>query len=349
MKKSCLKGHGLVEYSLIGLLVLGICMIGLNRLSSSLEGNLEDFHRSLVRKKSDNASKPFLANNNALAPGNPTEQSQLKAQESMSPEQTISSIQVMGANGATKELASTLENRIKQLVESGKITESQANLLFKLANRGHYMANAEKAVDDTIEKTQDTVNFEGKEYSIWDLGVSLGVGVGTWEAQQKVEEMMAQANNAILLNGKRYDASLMANGIGLNVRADGTGWDMNPMFASYSARPFFEAYQEAKQSGALNDPAIAGSINKLVLQIATIGDSFAQSVLNLQYVPQEHWGQYRQQFNNYTAQSFVNNLSTVPIDFTVPTDDASEFTHGMSREICQKGNGEDEGRWCTSE
>lgn len=142
-------------------------------------------------------------------------------------------IQTVGANGGTEILASKLKSYIDQLKASGELTGDQLGILERLANEGHKLAGAEKALEDAANNGQGTVNYDGKNYSLDEFSQQFG-----------------------------FD-----NNIGIDATKS-----MSSDSAMEKLKPFMQLYEEANASGALADPAINSQIKNLSSQIAALSD-----------------------------------------------------------------------------
>lgn len=142
-------------------------------------------------------------------------------------------IQTAGANGGTEVLAAALASYIQKLKEAGSITPEQEDILTKLANAGHSLAGAEKALDDAVKGGQSSVTFNGQTFAVNDFKEQFGF------------------NNSVGIDAsKSMDAS-----------------SAMPQLA-----PFMNLYQQAQASGALSDPAVEGQVTYLSKQIAALSD-----------------------------------------------------------------------------
>lgn len=93
-------------------------------------------------------------------------------------------VETVGANGTTSILASQIEILAKQLLESGKIDQEQANILQNLSNKGHEIAMAQKGLEESAQKAGgDSQKFQntpivlndGQEYSRpWAVAALMG-------------------------------------------------------------------------------------------------------------------------------------------------------------------------------
>jgi len=183
-------GNAIVEYVMPGALVLvgSISLIaaigaGLNGqfgtikkdMSSKISAaqaqeNLHNMQKNAFEAAASAATKTGGTSGNGAAPS--------ANMAGLKPDDIAKIIQTAGANGATETLADALTKYAEQLKASGNLTPDQANILAKLANEGHNLAGAEKALQDAVSGGQGTVNYNGKSYSVSDFSAQFGMTNG---------------------------------------------------------------------------------------------------------------------------------------------------------------------------
>lgn len=244
-------GNTLAEYGLIGLLVLMVCGAALGQLGFSLHGQFNNFQQSLAFKPKPKATAPgsgnkipvknspasfvagtdgTLRNPKIFAP-----EGVIVSEVWTSPKETAQRIQVAGANGTTREMLASFEKWIQQMRDAGEIDDTQANKLQKMANDGHYLANAEKALEDALSQGQTRFTFEGKQYS----------------------------------------AAQMAHEIGLEPDSGSSNWDLDPTYSKAIIAPLATSYQQAKVDGTLSNPVVKQKVSELMMQIAAASDALS--------------------------------------------------------------------------
>jgi hypothetical protein len=149
--------------------------------------------------------------------------------------ETSRAIITVGANGATELLMGQLVVQIKQWQQEGKLTQTQANLLVRLANDGYQMAAVQKQLEQGIEQRQSIIS-----------------------------------NN----DAQGYGASMLTTNFGYtsNRTAEDVR-TLNPETAGSFMKPFAEAYQLALQSGAMSDPAVHRRVTDMAVQISVLADT----------------------------------------------------------------------------
>ena len=143
------------------------------------------------------------------------------------------------------------------LFSEGKIDQSQYDILMKLSNQGHQIAQVESIVADALK----TANGDATVFANIKI---------TWE-------------------GKTYTAAELSGLIGFdavfpsdfssptsNILAQQTG-------AKAEISDFLSLYNEAVASGALSDPALKATVESASTQIASIGELVEDSVWHFTY------------------------------------------------------------------
>ena len=223
------------------------------------------------------------------------------------------SIETSGVNGTTDMLASTIQAMAKSLVDQGKLTPGQSNLLIDLANKGHNVAATEKLIETLIATPVATpaslqstmVTYNGVQYAnVWSVAMGqLGMCSGT--------QCVAPAD--------AYGG--MAGAPTLTLSAyDNNYWGQN-------TSDFLQTYQAVQASGILSDPSVNSFVSQLVSNVANIADNFEFNVLTTTDA-------------GYTADnSQISNFNQ---------NNASAITNLNGVQICTVGTGTDTGTHCTA-
>ncbi len=237
-------GNTIFEYLLPAGLILGISIGALTLFGSGLNGQFGALDNHMKSKVSNTQQQVQLQQikKDAFAAAATTPKPGAKGgggsgagslPSGVSLTDISSTIQTAGANGGTEVLASALQNYIQKLKAEGNLTPDQVNLLTQLANAGHNLAGAEKALDDAVKGGQGSVTYNGQTYSVADFQAQFGFN-----------------NNVGIDASKTMDAG-----------------SAMPQLA-----PFMNLYQQAQASGALSDPAVEGQVTYLSKQIAALSD-----------------------------------------------------------------------------
>jgi hypothetical protein len=229
------------------MLMLGVCSIALVQFGFSLKDQLSGFQQSLAYKSKGvavshpgtGASLPLSNSQQGPAGGDSVgNPATLGTSLWTTPRETAQRIQVAGTNGTTREMLGSFEKWIQEMRDAGEIDDAQANKLQKMANDGHYLADAEKALEDAI----------------------------------------AQGQKTFLFNGKTYTPFEMAEAIGLNPDSSVGAWDLDPAYAKSVISPLANSYQQASLDGTLSDPAVKQKVSELIIQIAAASDALSWNV-----------------------------------------------------------------------
>jgi hypothetical protein len=305
MKKNGIPGNTLGEYGLVGALVLVSCLGGVALLGSSLEQVLDGFNQSLsVRPKVSSAES--AQGNSPVHSIPPSAQGVMQNPSGASPvgmtaatgssklmlnnltvENTAKTIQVVGANGTTRELMKLLESRIQTMLAAGEITQEEANLLQELANKGHYLANVEKSLEDAFMTGKTEIVFEGQSYLTEGFGHILGF------------------NRALSVEER---------------------WEMDPKYANPALKPFAEVFAKVKQSPMFANPSVKQQVFEITMQIAALDEALASTTVNVldtyQASPSK-WSTYKSELDQGIAENFVEMMAGAPYSTSTQNHDNS--------------------------
>lgn len=187
------RGNSLAEYTVIGGLVLVVSIFAisgfcghLQEALAGLKSDMEGHARTatvagVVQMAASRTQAQLAAQQAAQQTAQQTAAGagvnvQLKATGSLT-----SSIMVSGANGTSELVLANLEAITKDLLAKGEIDQQTADILVKLANKGHQMAQAEKLLEDAMKNSngnaqafnQATVTFNNQSYSTYELAGQL--------------------------------------------------------------------------------------------------------------------------------------------------------------------------------
>jgi hypothetical protein len=237
------------------LMLCVLCLLAFNNLGGSIYGLLAKFQGSLANSAKGNtagkgqtasaslglADQPVLVVTNVGQFGSTT--SGASQALLVSPQTVKNTISVVGANGATNQLASALEAQAKSLLAAGEIDATQANLIITLANNGHYLASAQKAYEDAVSAEQKQVTFENKTYNLNEFGSMLGF---------------------------------------TNSSNSHQNWEIPPDLAGKFLAPFATTYQQVKQSSLSANAAVNQQLRGLIMQIGANADALGWAADDLQ-------------------------------------------------------------------
>ncbi|MBX2859728.1 MAG: hypothetical protein KTR14_00715, partial [Vampirovibrio sp.] len=134
-------------------------------------------------------------------------------------------IETAGSHGTTELLMGQMDTMISQLEAEGKIDSTQANLLKNLSNQGHRIAEIEKVFETAFANSggnsqalhNTPVVFDGVQYPSVDSLVAQNLG---WHKSVGAGDYLTATNNTLP-----------------------------------ETKKFIDLYNEARASGAMNDPA----------------------------------------------------------------------------------------------
>lgn len=168
-------GQGSSEYTV---LAVGISVVAVATLAL-LGGNVASLFQDLLgdtEKRTPetiqalaNTGKAFQATNSA---GYDTPRTTIRLSDGTVlnfeplPAKLSETVMTIGVNGSTEKLIATLRSLAITLGESGKITPEQQNLLFQMANKGHTLAEAEKAIENIALSATSSADFKATPVTI---------------------------------------------------------------------------------------------------------------------------------------------------------------------------------------
>ena len=244
MNRLAAPGNATLEYSLIGLLAAGVCLIGLslmggnlNTVLAALEGDMNSqtpiaaSADPVVTGPTGATSKPVGTEGFRLSDGTvlqlPAGWSNIRGQ-----------VETTGGNGGTLLMASTIASLAQQMLDSGKIDQKQYNLLSDLANQGHRLAGIEETLFKLIEQTFGDLDELDDFTYYFDGSFQKGPG---------------------------YLLDLFGDGFSLN--SSGM-YD----YESPENKKLLQLYEQAQKAGALDDPAVDMLVATLVNTINNLSD-----------------------------------------------------------------------------
>lgn len=158
------------------------------------------------------------------------------------PTDTAKAVEVMGANGATEVLASTLQNLAAQLLANGEISKEDYASLMVLANKGHKLGETLGIISSvmTPDKNLTTasgtmVQFNGGEYNLTAPLIALASG---FPYRSGITDPLAPG-----IDSRAYSGDLLT---------------------------FYNTYQSLEQKGALADPRTRAVVHELGSEIISV-------------------------------------------------------------------------------
>ena len=246
------KGNAITEYALIGLLLLlsaiaavQLCGANFNTAMGMVKDDM---------KAKNQAALAAWASNTASATGKMPALS--LSEQALLEESLTSKLQTTGANGSTEVLARQLAAAAAKLLKDGKIDQSQYDILMKLSNQGHKMAQVQGMIADAMKYANGDVNlFNGLKFT---------------------------------LDGQSYTAPQLAKMIGFNGPSPADFGTANILCSPTGGTTgsevgnFLSLYNQALSSGALSDPLAKSTVDSASTQIASLGELMEDVVWNVQ-------------------------------------------------------------------
>lgn len=199
ISRHCQSGQALSEYGLgIGLVAL-VALAGLTNLGGNLKVSLEKMLPQApppLAATAPPAISPAAGSGNTGTPGalpiaavagRPAAFNGTSIiQPANFTTRMTGTVATLGANGTTFELSNQLKSMAGKMLESGEISEAEANKLYALANQGYRLAALEKLVEDASRSHSSTaaflassINFDGKTYTMPEVAGLIGFGTPT--------------------------------------------------------------------------------------------------------------------------------------------------------------------------
>jgi hypothetical protein len=244
-------GNTLTEYAILGILLLVVSFGALQVLGSNFNAAMAMI-KSEASTKSGTATAAWVAHNAAATGKTPT----LTAEEQAILQESLTSkLQTTGANGATEVLAKQLAAAAEQLLKDGKIDKSQYDLLMKLSNEGHKMAQMQGMIADAMKFANGDV--------------------------------AAFSNMKFTIDGQSYTAPELAEMIGFNGPSPATFGPTDILSTPSGGTTgtevgnFLDLYNQALASGALADPLAKTTVDSASTQIASLGELTEDTIWNV--------------------------------------------------------------------
>jgi polyhydroxyalkanoate synthesis regulator phasin len=283
-------GQSISEYAMVPGLILVVSFVSmmslgdhLNRLALKAKEGLERGIETAETIKSTLATSGTSSQQNTVA-------TQDSIMASMVSEDLAGSVMTLGANGTASLLTQQLEALTSNLLQQGDLTDAQHSSLVKLANLGHLTAEVAQKVEEAAKNSRtladykaQTTEYRGVVFSMYMLGNQLGLSSG-----YTVEDVMA---------GKAITAGRLVLDL-------------------------YQAWDEVKKNGTLNNPEVKLQVEKLVRNIVTIEEAVSKARM-------EVWN------GKAPPQSLNSSIASQVIDI-------------KSAQICTTGNNTDTGTQCSA-
>jgi hypothetical protein len=225
------QGNSIVEYTLIGCLVLLLCMGSFWLLSGNLNGKMQGLKQDM-----SSHSQAALSAKAQVAQQMANAQAQMQASMAGSVSTNSGAVQTVGANGTTAAYAADILSNAKQGLDSGAITQAEYDMVVKLANKGHDIATIQGLLEnaftqsggDSTAYAASNLTFNGQNYTPTQLNDILASNINDFSTMRQ---------QASVLNGVLYDQALLnsINDAGGNIINSGNATEQqNQTAASFA-------------------------------------------------------------------------------------------------------------------
>lgn len=289
-------GQSLVEYSLVIGLVAIVCIGALMVMGTTLSTTFQE----MAATWQAGGSSPPANGGQAAQPPLTSNLPELGVGGDFSswtpanyPVNIRESIETLGGNGTTSQLANTLRAYAEQLLADDAITPEQYNSLINLSNAGHSLANVQQLVEGAVAQAdgdrdllKDLLSSEGMRLlSTSPSGDPDGFWVDSLSfsgsAHQTLADVEARIRKDYEMSGYSYQydtfeayLSATANKFPLGVEGSASQNNLREgMLVDYPLDNFEIAYLLAKEQGALGDPRVNDLITFLSNDIFSISKS----------------------------------------------------------------------------
>jgi hypothetical protein len=209
-------GNTILEYVLIGLVLL-LCIGGFSLLSTNWNDIMKQFKQDMLshNQAATNANalqKQQIANAQAQvqAQAQQAATSATNSASSASVATNTQTVETVGANGNTDTFASEILSNAKQALASGKLTQTEYDLIARLANKGHDIAQIQGLLENAYTTSKGNssayatsqLTFNGQSYTPSQLNSIL---------ESNISDFGALRSQASVQNGVLYDQALLTS------------------------------------------------------------------------------------------------------------------------------------------
>lgn len=211
-------GQTLVEYGICASVVLVVCIVAMQTMGGNLAewlGLLKADMSKSVQKTAQVTTEQQAVIAAARGAVNAAGQSGVvdKALETMQGaqvEENNATIAVSGSNGSqTEAYATGILSQAKQSLDAGKLSQDEYNVILKMANKGHEIAQLQSLLEGAFQQSQgnsaayasSSLNFNGQTYTPTQLNAVL---------DSNVRDFSALRSQASTQTGVLYDENLLS-------------------------------------------------------------------------------------------------------------------------------------------
>lgn len=259
MKKTY-TGQSLAEYSIAAGLVVLLTIGGLTAISNNFVDLFQGVNEFMLTGGGPlSTSGAAGINTHANAMGYATVTVPLANGSSVSienyPLNSVAIIETGGASGYTGKVIASLRSLASQLHTAGEIDDTQLGLLQSLANAGHGLGKGQKRVETFLKNNP---------------GLS-------WSELSQIPHYVHSSSDTIQRVINEYDTQYPVSQIETLLAQDKLD-TITPHNYQVGSAKLMSRYRQAKNSGALNNPAVKKLVNQMTADILTNGEVMIGSI-----------------------------------------------------------------------
>lgn len=215
---NCFYGQSLVEYGICASVVLVVCIVAMQALGGNLAewmGLLKaDMSKGIQKTAQATAEQQAViaaAKGAVDAAGQPgVIDKALETLQGAQVEESTATIAVSGSNGSqTEAYATGILSQAKQSLDAGKLSQDEYNVILKMANKGHEIAQIQSLLEGAFQQSQgnstayasSSLTFNGQTYTPNQLNAVL---------DSSVIDFSALRSQASTQTGVLYDENLLS-------------------------------------------------------------------------------------------------------------------------------------------
>lgn len=211
--RTAVHGNTIMEYTLIGSLIVLVCIGGFQIIGSNFNGYMLGLKDDMAshNKATANAQaaqQQQVANAQAQMQAHAQEMSNNSAANNTSA--ANGTIETLGANGNTNAYANDILTNANQALASGNLTQAEYDVVVKLANKGHDIAMIQGLLEGAYKQSQgnssayanSNLTFNGQTYTPAQLNAVL---------ESNISDFGALRSQASVQNGVLYNQALLSS------------------------------------------------------------------------------------------------------------------------------------------
>jgi hypothetical protein len=215
---NCFYGQTLVEYGVCASAVLVVCIVAMQAMGGNLTewlGLLKADMSKGVQKTAQVTAEQQAVLSAAKGAVEAVGQSgnvdkALETMQGTGVEENNATITVSGSNGSqTEAYATGILSQAKQSLDAGKLSKDEYNVILKMANKGHEIAQLQSLLEGAFQQSQgnssayasSNLNFNGQTYTPDQLNAVL---------DSNVRDFSALRSQASTQTGVLYDETLLS-------------------------------------------------------------------------------------------------------------------------------------------